>query len=295
MLTQSSCRWLARQGRLEEAEASLRRLSRPSPKIDIKATLANIEATTLHEIEVEKDTTFMECFRASSRHRTEVAIMVQIFQVVTGISLIGYAVYFFTIAGLPVAESFDMGVGNTAIGFVATCCSWVFMSWFGRRTIYMGGVGIMAITLFLIGILDCVPNYDSKPGLSWAQAGLLDFLTFIFQGTVGPINFVIFAEIGATRLRSQTVALATSSGSIAQIIMTVLVPYMLNPTSWNWRGKTGFFFAAFSTVATVWCYFRLPETGGRTYEELDAMFEARVPARKFKDYNIAEGRAVDEV
>lgn len=284
--------WLARQGRMEEAEQALRRLSVESPKIDIKATLANIEATTLHEIEVEKDTTFLECFRASSRARTEVAIMVQIFQVITGISLIGYAVYFFTLAGLPVSASFDMGVGNTAIGFVATCCSWFFMSWFGRRTIYMYGVGVMALSLFIIGILDCVPNYSSRPGLAWAQAGLLDFLTFVFQGTVGPINFVIFSEVGATRLRSQTVALATSSGSIAQVIMTVIVPYMLNASSWNWRGKTGFFFGGFSALATVWCYFRLPETKGRTYEELDIMFEAGIPARKFKDYRISEAQEV---
>ncbi|KIW79504.1 hypothetical protein AYO20_02831 [Fonsecaea nubica] len=285
--------WLVRKGRVEEAEKALRRLARESPKIDIRATLANIETTTMHEIEVEKDTTFIECFRASNRARTEVAIMVQIFQVITGISLIGYAVYFFTLAGLPVSASFDMGVGNTAIGFVATCCSWVFMSFFGRRTIYMYGVGMMAVSLFIIGILDCVPHYTSRPGLAWAQAALLDILTFLFQGTVGPINFVIFAEIGATRLRSQTVALATSTGSIAQIIMTVVVPYMLNASSGNWRGKTGFFFGGLSTIATIWCFFRLPETKGRTYEELDYMFEAGIPARKFRDFKITEAREVE--
>lgn len=284
--------WLVRKGRIDEAEAALRRLARESPKVNIKATLANIEATTMHEIEVEKDTSYIECFRASNRSRTEVAIMVQIFQVITGISLIGYAVYFFELAGLPVSASFDMGVGNTAIGFVATCCSWVFMSYFGRRTIYMYGVGMMCVALFIIGGLDCAPNYSERPGFAWAQAALLDVLTFLFQGTVGPVNFVIFAEIGATRLRSQTVSLATSSGSIAQIIMTVLIPYMLNESEWNWRGKTGFFFGAISLLATVWCYFRLPETKGRTFEELDYMFEARVPPRKFKNYQVA---VADEV
>ncbi|KIV79738.1 hypothetical protein PV11_07283 [Exophiala sideris] len=278
--------WLVRKGRVEEAEVVLRRLAKESPKVDIRATLANIQATTLHEIEVEKDTTYLECFRGSNRARTEVAIMVQIWQVITGISLIGYAVYFFELAGLPVSASFDMGVGNTAIGFVATCCSWVFMSFFGRRTIFMYGVGGMAVALFIIGGLDCAPNYSNRPGFAWAQAALLDILTFVFQGTVGPVNFVIFAEIGATRLRSQTVALATSSGSIFQIVMTIAIPYMLNASAANWRGKTGFFFGGISVIAVVWCYFRLPETKGRTFEELDYMFEARVPPRKFKDYKI---------
>lgn len=247
----------------------------------------------MHEIEVEKDTTYIECFRDSNRRRTEVAIMVQIWQVITGISLIGYATYFFELAGLPVSAAFDMGVGNTAIGFVATCSSWVFMSYFGRRTIFMYGVAGMCVALFIIGGLDCAPKYDSRPGFAWAQAALLDVLTFVFQGTVGPVNFVIFAEIGATRLRSQTVALATSSGSIAQIIMTVVIPYMLNASSGNWRGKTGFFFGGISALATVWCYFRLPETKGRTFEELDYMFEARVPPRMFKDYKIMDSREVE--
>jgi len=279
--------WLVRKGRIEEAEAALARLAdTTSPKVNIKATLANIEATTLHEMEVESGATFMECFRGTNRIRTEVAIMVQIWQVITGISFIGYATYFFELAGMNVADSFDMGVGNTAIGFVATCCSWIFMAYWGRRSIFMWGTGFMALTQILIGILDCVPNYVNRPGIAWGQATLLDILTFVFQSTLGPVNFVIFAEIGASRLRSQTVALATSSGSIFQIIMTVAVPYMLNASSANWRGKTGFFFGGLSAVATGWCYWRLPETKGRTFEELDYMFEAKVPPRKFAGYQL---------
>ena len=278
--------WLVRQNRPAEAEAVLRRLCRASANIDIQAKLSMIETTTLHEKEVEKDTSYLECFRGTNRIRTEVALMVQTWQVITGISLIGYAVYFFELAGLPVSASFDMGVGNTAIGFLATCSSWFFMSFFGRRSIFMVGVAIMAVTLLLIGIIDCVPNYTSHKGLAWAQAGLLDVLTYVFQGTVGPINFVIFAEIGSTRLRSQTCALATSTGSIFQIIMTVAFPYMINASAANWRGKCGFLFSGLSILATIWCWFRLPETKGRTYAELDYMFENKVPIRQFKHYRI---------
>lgn len=286
--------WLVRQGRSDEALASLRRLVRSSSNVDVNATLAMIESTTAHEAEVEDSTTFAECFRGTNRIRTEVALMVQTWQVVTGISLIGYAVYFFQLAGLPLAASFDMGVGNTAIGFVATCCSWFLMSYAGRRTIFMTGVAIMALSQILIGILDCLPDYITRPSLAWAQAGLLDLLTFVFQGSVGPINFVIFAEIGSTRLRSQTCALATSTGSIFQIIMTVAFPYMLNASAANWRGKNGFFFGGISVIATIWCWFRLPETKGRTYEELDVMFETAVPIRKFGTYEFeaVEGQEV---
>lgn len=57
---------------------------------------------------------------------------------------------------------------------------------------------------------------------------------------------------------------------------------MLNPTAWNWRGKAGFFWAGLAAVCLLWSYFRLPEPKGRTYGELDLLFERGVGARGFK-------------
>ena len=56
---------------------------------------------------------------------------------------------------------------------------------------------------------------------------------------------------------------------------------MMNPKAWNLQGRTGFFWAATAFVIMVWAFFRLPEVKGRTYEELDILFEDRVSARKF--------------
>jgi SP family general alpha glucoside:H+ symporter-like MFS transporter len=57
---------------------------------------------------------------------------------------------------------------------------------------------------------------------------------------------------------------------------------MINQTAWNWGAMTGFYWAFWCTFATVWCYFRLPEMKGRSYRELDVLFERRIPARQFK-------------
>lgn len=37
-------------------------------------------------------------------------------------------------------------------------------------------------------------------------------------------------------------------------------------------------------MTVVWAFFRMPETKGRSYEELDLMFIAKVPTRRFKKY-----------
>jgi hypothetical protein len=68
--------------------------------------------------------------------------------------------------------------------------------------------------------------------------------------------------------------------------MTVAIPYMINPDQANMRGKLGFFFGGLSLISLAWSYFRVPETMGRTYEELDLMFEKGVKTREFKNYKI---------
>lgn len=41
-----------------------------------------------------------------------------------------------------------------------------------------------------------------------------------------------------------------------------------------------------ATITLVWAFFRLTETKGRTFEELDIMFGERVPTRKFASYKV---------
>ena len=142
---------------------------------------------------------------------------------------------------------------------------------------------LMTVILFVIGFLDFGRN---STAVVWAQASLMDIWTFIYQTTVGPICFVIISEISATRLRGRTIAIATAVQAAANIVFTVVLPYMLNPDEGDWRGKAGFLFGAISLACYVWCFFRLPESKNRTFEELDILFERKVPPREFKKYDL---------
>lgn len=144
----------------------------------------------------------------------------------------------------------------------------------------------MTVLLFVIGFLDLARSHD---GAIWAQASLMDIWTFIYQMTVGPICFVIISEISATRLRGRTVAIATAVQAAASVVFTVAMPYMLSSDQANWRGKAGFLFGAISAACYVWCWLRIPESKGRTFEELDILFERNVPSRKFKGTNLLQG------
>jgi len=276
--------WLVRKGRIEDAEKALIRLA--SSSVDVKPALAMIIETDRLELEMETGTTYWDCFKKINRRRTEIAVGVYTIQVFSGIYLVGYATYFFQLAGLPGSKAFDMGVGYLAVGFVGTVASFWVLTKFGRRRIYNVGLAILCVMMFLIAILDCAPNYENRPGVIWAQSTLMVIWNGIYDVSIGPVCFVILCEVSATKVRSRTIALATAVQALAGIVMTVAIPYMINPDQANWRGKLGFFFGGLSAISFVWSWFRVPETKGRTYEELDLMFERGVKTREFKKHTV---------
>jgi SP family general alpha glucoside:H+ symporter-like MFS transporter len=85
--------WLVRQGRIEDAEHALKRLS--SRKVDVKQTLAMAIETDRIEYEMEAGSTYMDCFEKVNLRRTETAVGVYAIRVLSGIYLAGYVTYFF--------------------------------------------------------------------------------------------------------------------------------------------------------------------------------------------------------
>jgi SP family general alpha glucoside:H+ symporter-like MFS transporter len=105
--------------------------------------------------------------------------------------------------------------------------------------------------------------------------------------TVGPVCYSLVAEIPSTRLKTKSIVLARNVYNVMGIVNGVIVPYMLNPTAWNWKGKAGFFWAGMCALCLLWTYFRLPEPKGRTYGEMDILFERSISARKFRDTDVS--------
>lgn len=167
---------------------------------------------------------------------------------------------------------------------MCTVLSWFLIARFGRRRIFNVGLFVLIILMFIIGILDSIPGRPS--GVAWAESSLMLIWNGIYDLSIGPITFVILGECSATRVRSKTIAVATAAQAVVGIAMTVAIPYMINPAEANMQGKLGYFFGGLGVFCLIWAYFRIPETKGRTYEELDILFERKIPARKFKGYQV---------
>ncbi|KAE8141908.1 general substrate transporter [Aspergillus pseudotamarii] len=270
--------WLIRQDRREDAVKAVKRLTSASADFNAEETVSMIVYTDALERRAETGTSYLDCFKKTDLRRTEIACCAWAAQSLCGAGLMGYSTVFYQRAGLAVSQSFTMSLVQYALGVVGTFVSWTAMSYFGRRTLYVGGLFLLAIVLFVIGFVSIAP---STPAISWATGSMLLVYTFIYDSSIGPVCFALVGEIPSSRLRTKTVVLARNVYNILNLVTGLIIPYMLNVDAWNWRGKSGFFWGALCVCCLTWSFFRLPEPKGRSYAELDLLFERRVKTREF--------------
>ncbi|EEU45643.1 uncharacterized protein NECHADRAFT_80744 [Fusarium vanettenii 77-13-4] len=278
--------YLVRTNQLDEAKRALERLSEPEHDINIDATVAMMVHTNKLEIEERAGVTYWDCFRGSNIRRTEIACVGFLSQITNGGALCYSGSFFFQQTGIGPDASYGIALGGTGIAFVGTIISWFYISKWGRRTIWLTGFSSLVVILWVIGFLALAKQ---TMALAWAQSILCIVWLGAYSMSVGPIIYTLVAEIGSTRLRTQTVVLARSTYYVGNIVCGgLLQPQLLSPGAWNAKGKTAFFWAGLATLTLIWGYFRMFETKDRTFGEMDYMFQKGVPARKSANYKINE-------
>ncbi|GAB7353459.1 hypothetical protein MBLNU459_g3919t2 [Dothideomycetes sp. NU459] len=264
--------YLIRKGRLDAAKQSITRLSSSLDPEDNERTLAMMRHPNQIEMDMDAGTSYLDCFKGTNRRRTEIVCMKAFAaQSLCGSAMGGTPTYFFLQAGLPTSISCKMSIGGLGLAAVGTLILWKLLHSFGRRTLYLWGLGTLSAIILIVGFVSVGASHSVS----------------------GPICYAVVGETSDTRLRNKSVCLARIAYYIAQIISNVINPYMLNPSAGDWRGKTGFFWGGCALLFTAWTFFRMPEMKGRTYEELDLLFANKVKTRDFKTSSV-DAYAVDE-
>lgn len=274
--------WLVRKDRIDEAKHSLLRLTKTNNGIPFNAdeTIAMMVRTTQMEKDFSPGTSYLDLFRGKvNLRRTELTCGVWLIQATCGASFMGYSTYFYESAGLSNSNSFTMSLIQYGLGAVGTLTSWFLMLRFGRRTLYLYGQVGMAVTMLIIGLLTLAEK--TNVSAQWAIGSMLLLFTFIYDATIGPVCYSLVTEMPPTRLKNKMVVMACNVYQIGGIICNIITPRMLNPSAWNWGSWSGLFWAGACFLSAIWTFFRLPEPKGRSYAELDALFERGIPARKF--------------
>jgi hypothetical protein len=99
-------------------------------------------------------------------------------------------------------------------------------------------------------------------------------LTFIYRA---PLTG---AEVPSPRLRDKSAVVGWSFQNLWAFVVTFVVPYLINDAYAGLQSKVGFIFGSICVLGLVWAYFFFPELKGRSLEEIDEFFQAKVPAGK---------------
>ncbi|KAJ2894784.1 hypothetical protein MKZ38_007213 [Zalerion maritima] len=282
-----SPRWLFLQGRNEEARRSLQWL-RPNGA-SIEPEVAEITAAIDREKELSSSVGPWDMFKDPvDRRRTGLAVGAVSLQAASGaMFIIAYKAYFFSMAN--VDDPFAMTNVLSTVGLVAIIMNSLIVVRYGRRRILlMNGLIICAVLQLIVAIV-----YQKQPGTTATGKILVamsSLYMFAYNGMIATYAWVSGGELPSQRLRSYTFGLAAAVGFGGAWLTTFTAPYFINPESLNWGPKYGYIWFPSALVAATWVYFFLPEVKGRTLEEIDEMFEAKLPARKFHKYKCA-GRA----
>lgn len=205
-------------------------------------------------------------------------LTVRIFDIQPNIPNIEYR-YYFTLAG--VKNALAIAQVAYAIQLVGNICSWPLLDRYGRRTLIVWGTIIMTASLLLIGGISIL---KSGPALK-ATVALMTLWGFLYQATLGPAAYAVGGETPTPRLRQKTYAINIMSATAVSCMVLQVMPLLINPGNANLGGKICMvFFFPPSVLVCIYLYFYFPEMKGRTYLELEEMFQQRVPARKFKGY-----------
>ncbi|KXH62934.1 sugar porter family MFS transporter [Colletotrichum nymphaeae SA-01] len=275
--------WYVRHNDKPAAKRALLRLtSRNQPNFNPDETIAMIEHTNELEKRAKEGVTYADCFKGVDLRRTEIVVGIWLVQTLGGQNLMGYFAYFLTQAGMDPGNSFSLSMGQYALGMVGTAGSWFLMSRIGRRTIHFSGLCAQFCLLLIVGCL----SFSNSNASVWAIGAMLIVFTFVYDFTVGPVTYSLVSELSSTRLKNKTIVLARAGYNASNIFVNVMTNYQLSSTAWNWGARTALFWAGTCLLSSVWVYFRVPEPKGRTYAELDLLFEHKVSARKFAETKI---------
>ncbi len=251
-----SPRWLVEQGRGAEALTVLTRVN--------GSVIAAQELKSIEEIVSEETGTLAELFSPAFRRPLWSAVSLAILQQITGMNTVLFygALIFKRQVG---NESESAAIfANVVVGLVnafATIVALWLIDRAGRRPLLMISTGVMAVSQAGLGLA----FHSSAPSAGLVLAMML-FCVAAFAIGLGPGFWVLLAEIFPTRIRGRAMSIATVCLWCASTLLTMTFLSLTNALS-----PTGAFliYAGFCVVTFAIVWLAVPETKGRTLEEIE--------------------------
>jgi SP family galactose:H+ symporter-like MFS transporter len=268
-----SPRWLLQNGQRENARATLARIRATT---DVDKEFLEIEQGLASS---EQKGRLSDLFEPSLRPALVVGIGLAIFQQIVGINtVIYYAPVIIQSAGISSASGAILATAG--IGLVNVLMTLVAMRLIdrkGRKPLLLTGIAGMVVTLGLLGLFFRVANHSGA--LAWLAVISMMGYVASFAISLGPIFWLLIAEIYPLKIRNSAegVAATFNWGSNLVIALTFLTLVERLGPSW-----TFWLYGISAVAAWIFSYYFVPETKGRTLEEIEEFWRARSSAKRNK-------------
>ncbi len=269
-----SARWYVRAGRKREAESVIHKID---PAADVEAEVATIQLA----ITSDEQASWAEVFSPEWRRPLVVAGVLAVLQQLTGINaIIYYADTIFAAAGFndPTSQSLATLWAIGGVNVVATLIAVFWVDRFGRKPLLLIGTSGMMIGLVTVAgaffqLNKVTVSESAGKGMTEAATlALVGLVVFIasFAFSLGPVVWTVINEVFPARLRSRGVAVATAINWFAAWLVAQTFLSLVNAISTE---GTFLLFAAFCVVTFVYVRWFVPETKGKTLEEVQDMWQ----------------------
>lgn len=262
-----SPRWLVSHDRYEIARDVLTALRGGA---DSSGEIAEIQASLAQQSHGGR---WVDLRNLQVRVALVVGMGLAVFQQITGINtVIYYGPSIFQSAGFTSASGTMLAtIGIGVVNVLMTIVAMYLVDRVGRRPLLLFGLASMFISL---GVLALAFRISTPEGyLAWIAVGCLIVYVASFAISLGPIFWLLISEIYPLKIRglAESMAAAVIWGSDLIVTLTFLTLIEKLGTS-----RTLLLYAFFSGVAWLFVYYHVPETKGRTLEEIEAFWRERV-------------------
>ena len=265
-----SPRWLVMAGRDFEARAVLARV-RSGDAAAIDHEIDEIK----HEV-AAKPGTWSDLRKPVVKAALLVGVGLAVLQQVSGINTVIYyaptIVQFTGVDSSSAAILASIGVGIVNVGMTLVAIRLLDRA--GRRPLLLGGSAVMAIALVGLALVFIV-GAGSTAGSAVAIGSLMLYVA-AFAISLGPIFWLLNAEIYPLAVRSKAAALGTMANWLFNFIVSLTFLSLIDGLG---RGGAFLFYAAVCVLTFFFCLRLVPETKGKHLEEIQEVFEQRVAKR----------------
>jgi SP family arabinose:H+ symporter-like MFS transporter len=260
-----SPRWLAGRGRADEALRVLARIDGPEfARSEMQQIQAALEEESGH---------FADLFAPGVRYALGVGLLLAFFNNWTGWSVIsGYIPMLFEASGMKdrALAFLQYAVAYGFMGAVTVLACWTVDRW-GRRPLWLVASALM---IFVTALAGAVFHFHLT---GWPVLLVILLCTVPHGLALGPLPWLMMSEIFPIRLRGRAVSLTTAFLWLTIYAGAQLFPLMTEYSEQK-LGSVGGAFWLFSGVCLLSLVFgwkMLPETKGRTLEEIAASWKTR--------------------